>query len=159
MITTNPDDAVDVLARGDLCAIPTETVYGLGALATNESAVASVYQAKGRPANHPLIVHIASFAETSQWIAELPEWATTLAKAIWPGPLTLVGKRTPRALDCVTGGQDTVAVRVPNHELTLQVLSELSARGIGGVVAPSANVFGHVSPTRSEEHTSELQSH
>ena len=150
MITTDPNVAVDVLARGDLCAIPTETVYGLGALASNERAVAKVYEAKGRPANHPLIVHIADFSEVHEWIADLPDWANTLAKHIWPGPLTLVGKRTPRVLDCVTGGQDTVAVRVPQHPLTLQVLTELSSRGIGGVVAPSANRFGHVSPTTAQ---------
>lgn len=150
MITSDPHVAVDVLARGDLCAIPTETVYGLGALATNESAVAKVYEAKGRPADHPLIVHVASFAEVHEWITDLPDWATTLAQSVWPGPLTLVGRRTASALDCVTGGQDTVAVRVPNHPLTLAVLAELSERGLGGVVAPSANRFGHVSPTTAE---------
>ena len=147
VLTTDPYAAVDILARGDLCALPTETVYGLGALARSESAVAQVYAAKNRPADHPLIVHVGSLRELSHWIVELPDWAMSLAQSCWPGPLTLVGKRTALALDCVTGGQDTVAVRIPDHPLTLEVLQALDARGIGGVVAPSANRFGHVSPT------------
>ena len=147
MLTTDPNVAVDILARGDLCALPTETVYGLGALATSESAIAQVYAAKNRPADHPLIVHVGSLRELTHWIVDLPDWAMALAQSCWPGPLTLVGKRTALALDCVTGGQDTVAVRIPDHPLTLEVLQALDARGIGGVVAPSANRFGHVSPT------------
>ena len=147
MITTDPRIAVEVLARGDLCAIPTETVYGLGAVATHEAAIKAVYEAKGRPANHPLIVHVSSINEVSNWITSLPEWAHSLAQQCWPGPLTLVGQRTNRALDSVTGSQDTVAVRIPQHPLTLAVLAELHHMGIGGVVAPSANRFGHVSPT------------
>lgn len=147
MITIDPRVAVDVLARGDLCAIPTETVYGLGALATNEKAIAAVYQAKGRPTQHPLIVHVGSISEVDTWISQLPDWAMQLAQRCWPGPLTLVGHRTSHALDSVTGGQDTVAIRIPSHPLTLQVLTELSDMGLGGVVAPSANRFGHVSPT------------
>lgn len=156
MLTTDPQLAIEVLSRGDLCAIPTETVYGLGALATNEPAVASVYAAKGRPSNHPLIVHIASLSEVSEWITDLPDWAFTLAIEIWPGPLTIVGNRTSRALDCVTGGQDTVAVRIPNHPLTLKVLGLLANSGSGGVVAPSANRFGHVSPTTAQHVADDL---
>lgn len=156
MRTTDPNVAVEILARGDLCALPTETVYGLGALATSESAVTQVYAAKNRPADHPLIVHIGSLRELSHWIVNLPDWAMKLAQSCWPGPLTLVAKRTALALDCVTGGQDTVAVRIPNHPLTLEVLQALDARGIGGVVAPSANRFGHVSPTTAEHVQADL---
>lgn len=156
MLTSDPRVAVDVLARGDLCAIPTETVYGLGALATSEEAIAAVYKAKGRPTHHPLIVHVGSLNEVSQWISNLPEWATELANHYWPGPLTLVGHRTHRALDSVTGGQDTVAVRIPQHPLTLEVLNALHDMGIGGVVAPSANRFGHVSPTTAQHVVNDL---
>jgi len=147
VIVTDPDLAVDVLAHGRLCAIPTETVYGLAANAVDESAIAAVFEAKGRPLHHPLIVHMASVDEASLWVTSLPDWALDLARNVWPGPLTLVGPRTPRALDSVTGNQDTVAIRVPAHPLTLQVLEKLSQRNIFGVVAPSANRFGHVSPT------------
>jgi L-threonylcarbamoyladenylate synthase len=154
VIVTDPNEATDVIARGSLCAIPTETVYGLGADASQPDAVAQVFEAKGRPSDHPLIVHVASFEEAMLWIAELPKWAIDLAKVCWPGPLTLVGKRTSWATDNITGGQDSVAVRVPSHPLTLQVLSELAERNIHGVVAPSANRFGHVSPT-SAQHVAE----
>lgn len=156
VITSDPGIAVEVLARGNLCAIPTETVYGLGALATNEKAIASVYKAKGRPTHHPLIVHVGSLAEIDAWINQLPDWAIQLARQCWPGPLTLVGNRTARVLDSVTGGQDTVAVRIPSHPLTLHVLNELSDKRIGGVVAPSANRFGHVSPTTAAHVQSDL---
>lgn len=156
MIVTDPHVAADIIARGSLCAIPTETVYGLGADAHNSDAVAQVFAAKGRPKDHPLIVHVASLDEAMLWISELPDWAITLAKSCWPGPLTLVGARTQRATDNITGGQDTVAVRVPAHPLTHELLVDVAARGIHGVVAPSANRFGHVSPTTADHVAADL---
>ena len=146
-VTTDVNLAIVALATGQLCAIPTETVYGLAANALDESAVARVFEAKGRPVDHPLIVHVANLAQVSNWITQLPAWAQTLATQVWPGPLTLVGHRTALASDAVTGGQDTVAVRVPSHPIAQQVLVGLAAQGILGLVAPSANRFGHVSPT------------
>lgn len=146
-VTTDINLAISALATGHLCAIPTETVYGLAANALDESAVARVFQAKARPVDHPLIVHVANFAQVSNWITELPTWAQTLAMHVWPGPLTLVGPRTALASDAVTGGQNTVAIRVPSHPIAQQVLAELAEQGILGLVAPSANRFGHVSPT------------
>ncbi len=156
MIVTDPHEATDVIASGSLCAIPTETVYGLAADASNPDSVAHVFAAKGRPTNHPLIVHVASLDEAMLWIRELPQWAIDLARVCWPGPLTLVGPRTTRATDHITGGQDTVAVRVPAHSLTLKMLNELSLRDIHGVVAPSANRFGHVSPTSAQHVAADL---
>lgn len=156
MIVTDPQVAIAALAAGNLCAIPTETVYGLGADASNLGAVAQVFEAKGRPINHPLIVHVASLTEARKWISELPAWAEELAKQCWPGPLTLVGPRTTLATNNITGGQDTVAVRVPNHSLTLTVLEQLAAKGVHGVVAPSANKFGHVSPTTAQHVADDL---
>ena len=146
-VTTDVELAVAALASGRLCAIPTETVYGLAANALDESAVARVFQAKGRPVDHPLIVHVANLEQVSRWITHLPDWAQNLAAELWPGPLTLVGYRTKLATDAITGGQETVAVRIPSHPIAQQVLSELAAQGILGLVAPSANRFGHVSPT------------
>ena len=146
-VTTDVKQAVAALASGHLCAIPTETVYGLAANALNESAVARVFEAKSRPIDHPLIVHVASLDQVSKWLTSLPEWAQSLAAQLWPGPLTLVGHRTELASDAITGGQETVAVRIPSHPIAQQVLQELAAQGIFGLVAPSANRFGHVSPT------------
>ena len=146
-VTTDVELAVAALASGHLCAIPTETVYGLAANALDQSAVARVFQAKGRPVDHPLIVHVANLEQVSRWITHLPDWAQNLAAELWPGPLTLVGYRTKLATDAITGGQETVAVRIPSHPIAQQVLSELAAQGILGLVAPSANRFGHVSPT------------
>ena len=146
-VTTDVMRAVAALASGHLCAIPTETVYGLAANALDESAVARVFQAKSRPIDHPLIVHVANLEQVSKWITHLPDWAQTLAAQFWPGPLTLVGYRTALASDAITGGQETVAVRIPSHPIAQQVLSELAADGVLGLVAPSANRFGHVSPT------------
>jgi len=146
-VTTDVKRAVAALASGHLCAIPTETVYGLAANALDESAVARVFQAKGRPVDHPLIVHVANLEQVSKWITHLPDWAQTLGAQLWPGPLTLVGYRTKLATDAITGGQETVAVRIPSHPIAQQVLTELAAQGIVGLVAPSANRFGHVSPT------------
>ena len=147
MITGDIAQAVTKLASGKLCAIPTETVYGLAANALDESAVARVFAAKERPADHPLIVHVASASDVNEWITELPPWATDLTNAVWPGPLTIVGPRTALASDSVTGNQDTVAVRVPSHPIAQELLNQLKTQGVKGLVAPSANRFGHVSPT------------
>jgi len=145
----NPDllaQAVETLRRGGVIALPTETVYGLAANAEDELAVRRVFAIKGRPATHPLIVHVARAEELSSWARHVPEEAHRLAAAFWPGPLTLVLPRSARATDAVTGGQDTVALRVPDHPVALAVLDALG----GGVAAPSANRFGRVSPTTAE---------
>jgi L-threonylcarbamoyladenylate synthase len=152
MPSADVSEAVRVLRRGGLVALPTETVYGLGADASNELAVRRIFAAKGRPSTHPLIVHVASADAARAWVAEFPPLAQTLAEHFWPGPLTLILKRSPRASDAVTGGQDTVAVRVPNHPLALELLGEFG----GGIAAPSANTFGHVSPTTAAHVRSEL---
>jgi L-threonylcarbamoyladenylate synthase len=149
LVTTDISKAANKLADGHLCAIPTETVYGLAADANNLAAITQVFEAKGRPSDHPLIVHVANFADVKNWLIEIPEWAEKLAQNFWPGPLTLVGKRAPHVLDAVTGGQDTVAIRVPAHPVAHQLLEELKTQGVTGLVAPSANKFGHVSPTTS----------
>jgi L-threonylcarbamoyladenylate synthase len=155
-ITSDVLTAAKTIAAGQLCAIPTETVYGLAADATNPDAIARVFAAKGRPTNHPLIVHVENLEAANQWFSQLPIWATKLATEIWPGPLTIVAKRTELAIDVVTGGQDTVAVRVPSHPMAQQLLTKLSELGIAGVVAPSANRFGHVSPTSAEHVAKDL---
>lgn len=131
------------LKAGELVAFPTETVYGLGADASNADAVRKVFAAKGRPADHPLIVHIADAVQLANWARDIPPAAHTLAKTFWPGPLTLVLKRSPKVPDAVTGGQDTVAIRVPLHPVAQALLREFG----GGVAAPSANRFGRVSAT------------
>lgn len=136
--------------------MPTETVYGLAADATNPSAVARIYAVKGRPADHPLIVHFSDPKLINSWAAEVPDYATDLAKAFWPGPMTLVLRRTDLAGDFITGGQDTVAVRVPRHPVALKLLSEFEQLGGLGVAAPSANRFGKVSPTNSSAVRAEL---
>jgi len=135
------------LIAGDLVAFPTETVYGLGADASNSQAVARIYSVKGRPNDHPLIVHIASMDRMGDWASEVPEYAIALARKFWPGPMTLVLKRSELAKDFVTGGQDTVGVRVPDHVVALALLEAFEEAGGKGVAAPSANRFGHVSPT------------
>ncbi len=135
--------AVALLKAGDLVAFPTETVYGLGADASNAEAVRKIFAAKGRPADHPLIVHVADAAQLANWAREIPPTAHQLAKKFWPGPLTLVLKRHARVPDAVTGGQDTVALRVPSHPVAQQLLRAFG----GGVAAPSANRFGRVSAT------------
>ena len=156
MITNDIAQAVAALAAGKLCAIPTETVYGLAANALDESAVARVFAAKERPADHPLIVHVATASDVSEWITELPQWAVELTKAVWPGPLTIVGPRTALASNAVTGNQDTVAVRVPSHPFAQELLKHLKTQGVKGVVAPSANRFGHVSPTSAAHVSADL---
>ena len=135
------------LIAGDLVAFPTETVYGLGADASNSAAVARIYSVKGRPNDHPLIVHIASMDCMGDWARDVPEYAIALARNFWPGPMTLVLKRSELAGDFVTGGQDTVGVRVPDHVVALALLEAFEKAGGKGVAAPSANRFGHVSPT------------
>ena len=138
-------------------SFPTETVYGLGADATNEKAIARIYEVKGRPTNHPLIVHISSMELMEKWASEIPEYAIKLARAFWPGPMTLVLKRTDLAKDFITGGQDTVAIRAPSHTLANQLLKEFESLGGFGIAAPSANRFGKVSPTNSQSVEEELK--
>ncbi len=144
--------AAKLLRAGELVAFPTETVYGLGADASNPLAIAKIFAAKGRPADHPLIVHLPDASHLERWAVDIPEAARKLAAAFWPGPLTLILKRHPSVPDAVTGGQDTVGLRVPNHPLALQLLREFD----GGVAAPSANRFGHVSPTTAAHVREEL---
>ena len=156
MITNDIAQAVTALVSGKLCAIPTETVYGLAANALDETAVARVFAAKERPADHPLIVHVASASDGSEWITKLPQWAIDLTNAVWPGPLTIVGPRTALASNSVTGNQDTVAVRVPSHPIAQELLQQLKANGVKGLVAPSANRFGHVSPTSAAHVSADL---
>lgn len=140
------DEAVGVLRAGGLVAFPTETVYGLGADASNPDAVVKIFAAKGRPHDHPLIVHVADAVQIANWAREIPEAARKLAMTFWPGPLTLILKRLPRVSELVTGGQDTVALRVPSHPVAQALLRRFG----GGVAAPSANRFGRVSATTAE---------
>ena len=135
------------LKNGALIAFPTETVYGLGADASNEKAVARIYEVKGRPQDHPLILHIASMSDINYWAEEISDYAMALARSFWPGPMTLIFKRSDAAKDFVTGGQDTVGLRVPDHALALDLLQECKKIGVDAIAAPSANRFGHVSPT------------
>jgi L-threonylcarbamoyladenylate synthase len=139
--------AAQSLKDGSLVAFPTETVYGLGADATNELAVARIYEVKGRPADHPLIVHIADLKYLEQWISEIPEYAINLACAFWPGPMTLILKRSALAKDFVTGNQNTVGIRIPDNSSALGLLEAFHKIGGTGIAAPSANRFGQVSPT------------
>lgn len=144
------------LKNRHLVAFPTETVYGLGADAEDAHAVARIYEVKGRPADHPLIVHIASLDAMGQWAQDISEYAITLARDFWPGPMTLVLKRSDLAKDFITGGQETVGLRVPAHPIALALIKEFSAVGGKGVAAPSANRFGAVSPTTAEAVEEEL---
>jgi L-threonylcarbamoyladenylate synthase len=140
-------DAATTLMNGNLVAFPTETVYGLGADATNKGAIARIYKVKGRPEGHPLIIHISSIGNLDKWARDIPEYALNLAKAFWPGPMTLILPRTDLAKDFITGGQDNVGIRVPSHSLAGALLKEFEDQGGLGVAAPSANRFGKVSPT------------
>jgi L-threonylcarbamoyladenylate synthase len=149
-------DAAANLLVGGLVAFPTETVYGLGADACNADAVARVYSVKGRPADHPLIVHVASMVALGDWASDVPEFAIALARDFWPGPMTLVVLRSELAADFVTGRQDTVGVRVPNHPVALGLLEAFARAGGRGVAAPSANQFGNVSPTTAKAVSDEL---
>ncbi|MDB5840354.1 MAG: threonylcarbamoyl-AMP synthase [Herminiimonas sp.] len=137
------------LEQGALVAFPTETVYGLGADAENPDALAKIYAAKGRPSNHPLIVHLAPGAELAYWAVAVPAEAHRLIEAFWPGPLTLILKRASHIPDAVAGGQDTIGLRCPSHPVA-QALLQTFRQGKGGVAAPSANKFGHVSPTTAQ---------
>lgn len=139
--------AAERILAGGLVAFPTETVYGLGGDACNAQAVARIYEAKGRPADHPLIVHISSMNQLEQWARDIPEYAIVLARDFWPGPMTLVLLRSKLAADFITGGQDTIALRVPDHVVALALLEAFEKIGGNGVAAPSANRFGQVSPT------------
>jgi L-threonylcarbamoyladenylate synthase len=145
-------EAVALLRAGELVAFPTETVYGLGADASNEAALAKIFAAKGRPADHPLIVHIASMSQLTEWASEVPAIAQVLAEAFWPGPLTLILKKAPGVNDFITGGQNTIGVRIPNHEMALALLQAFG----GGLAAPSANRFGRISPTTAAAVNEEL---
>ena len=149
-------DAATSLRSGNLVAFPTETVYGLGADATNKDAVAHLYQVKKRPSDHPLIVHISSMANLDKWAREVPEYAIKLARAFWPGPMTLVLPRTNLAKDFITGNQGSVGIRVPSHPLASGLLKEFEEQGGLGVAAPSANRFGKVSPTTADAVVEEL---
>ena len=135
------------LKNGALIAFPTETVYGLGADASHEKAVARIYEVKGRPQDHPLILHISSIDDINYWAIDVSDYAMALANKYWPGPMTLIFKRSDAAKDFVTGGQDTVGLRVPDHALALELLHESKKIGVHAIAAPSANRFGHVSPT------------
>ena len=151
--------AAQSIANGHLVAFPTETVYGLGADATNESAVAKIYKAKGRPADHPLIVHIASIDAMGEWAEDISEYAINLARDFWPGPVTLIFKRSQLAKDFVTGNQNTVGLRVPNQPIALALLNEFENLGGKGIAAPSANRFGAVSPTTAQAVKEELENY
>jgi L-threonylcarbamoyladenylate synthase len=149
-------DAAASLIAGNLVAFPTETVYGLGADASNQQAVARIYEVKGRPTNHPLIVHISSMNSLTKWAKDIPEHAVKLARAFWPGPMTLILPRTDLAKDFITGGQNNVGIRVPAHTVALSLLTEFEAQGGYGIAAPSANRFGKVSPTCADDVKAEL---
>ena len=149
-------DAATSLINGDLVAFPTETVYGLGADAGNEMAVKKIYQVKGRPSDHPLIVHISNLKQLDKWAREIPEYAIKLARSFWPGPMTLILPRTALAKDFITGGQDNVGIRIPDQTLALALLTEFEKQGGAGVAAPSANRFGKVSPTTAAAVEAEL---
>jgi len=146
------DQALAVLRAGGLVAIPTETVYGLAADASNADAVHRIFAVKGRPVDHPVIVHIADPAEMGAWASSVPRSAALLGDACWPGPLTLLVPRGPNVLDAVTGGRSTVGLRVPAHPLTLELLHRFD----GGLAAPSANRFGRVSPTTADHVRADL---
>ena len=150
------NDAAKSLHDGFLVAFPTETVYGLGADATDEKAVLRIFEIKGRPQDHPVIVHISSTDQIKQWAINVPKYAYALADKYWPGPMTLILNRSSNAKDWITGGQDTVGIRIPNHEIALSLLNEFKKIGSGAIAAPSANKFGRVSPTSFQHVTAEL---
>jgi len=157
--TDTVKEAAQSIAAGHLVAFPTETVYGLGADATNESAIAKIYKAKGRPADHPLIVHIASIDAMGDWAEDISEYAINLARDFWPGPMTLVFNRSELAKDFITGNQNTVGLRVPNQPIALALLKEFEKLGGKGIAAPSANRFGAVSPTTAQAVIDELENY
>jgi len=150
------NQAAKRLQIGALVAFPTETVYGLGVDAENEPAVARMYEVKGRPANHPVIVHISDQNLVSYWAEEIPEYAIALMRKFWPGPMTLILKRSRSAKDFITGGQEFVGLRIPSNPIALKLLSEFESLGGHGVAAPSANRFGSVSPTSAKDVAEEI---
>jgi L-threonylcarbamoyladenylate synthase len=150
------EKAAKALIDGHLVAFPTETVYGLGADATNEKAVSGIYSIKGRPENHPLIVHISSISQLENWVRDIPEYAIKLGNTFWPGPMTLVLKRSALAMDFITGGQDSIGIRVPDQQVALLLTQEFEKLGGSGIAAPSANRFGSVSPTTAQAVEEEL---
>jgi L-threonylcarbamoyladenylate synthase len=141
--------AASALKNGHLVAFPTETVYGLGADATNSAAVARIYKVKNRPSDHPLIVHISTFLQLSIWAIDIPDFAIKLAENFWPGPMTLIVRKNPMANSIVTGGQESIGIRFPSDPICLAILNEFESLGGMGVAAPSANRFGAVSPTNA----------
>jgi L-threonylcarbamoyladenylate synthase len=149
-------NAATSLINGNLVAFPTETVYGLGADATNKEAIARIYRVKGRPSGHPLIVHVSSIEKLNKWAREIPEYAIKLANTFWPGPMTLILSRTHLAKNFISGGQNNIGIRVPSHNVALALLKEFEAQGGNGIAAPSANKFGAVSPTTSRDVEIEL---
>lgn len=149
-------NAAEALKAGYLVAFPTETVYGLGADARNPDAVKRIYEVKDRPSDHPLIVHISSIAQLEKWAQDIPEYAITLARAFWPGPMTLILRRREIAKDFITGGQDTVGLRVPSDPIASALISEFEKISDSAIAAPSANRFGQVSPTSSADVQEEL---
>lgn len=149
--------AAAVLAAGEIVGMPTETVYGLAGDASNAAAVAKIYAAKGRPSDHPLIVHLAPQGDVSFWASAVPAYANALMQAFWPGPLTLVLPRTAQAGDFITGNQNTVAVRCPSHPVAQALLQACAALGVQGLAAPSANRFGRVSPTTAAHVADEFE--
>ena len=149
-------DAAAALKAGHLVAFPTETVYGLGADARNPDAVKRIYDVKGRPADHPLIVHISSINQVEKWASEIPDYAIALARNFWPGPMTLIFKRSAIAQDFITGGQETVGLRIPSDPIALALIAELERIADSAIAAPSANRFGQVSPTTAQAVSSEL---
>jgi L-threonylcarbamoyladenylate synthase len=161
-IISNPNldeirKAAKALKDGHLVAFPTETVYGLGADATNEKAIRKVYSVKERPTNHPLIVHISSLEFLRDWAVDIPEYALKLSIEFWPGPMTLILKRSELAHDFITGGQDSIGLRIPNEKIALDLLRQFELLGGQGIAAPSANRFGAVSPTTSNAVKVELE--
>ena len=149
-------EAAAALKAGHLVAFPTETVYGLGADARNPDAVKRIYEVKGRPTDHPLIVHVSSINQLEKWASEIPDYAIALARNFCPGPMTLIFKRSDIAQDFITGGQDTVGLRIPSDPLALALITEFEKISDSAIAAPSANRFGHVSPTTAQAVSSEL---
>jgi L-threonylcarbamoyladenylate synthase len=154
--TAHVQQAAEALCAGELLGLPTETVYGLAADANNELAVAKIFKAKGRPPNHPLIVHVASAASVKNFASEVPAFAQTLMTQFWPGPLTLILPRLPDAAAAAAGHQNSVGLRCPSHPAALAVLKACANKGVWGVAAPSANLFGRVSPTSAAHVQSEF---
>ena len=148
------DDAIEraaaLLAAGDVVAFPTETVYGLGADATNPRAIARIFALKGRPSDHPLIVHVADAGALERWVVDMSGQVRSLVDWFWPGPLTLILRRSGNVPDAVTGSQETVGIRCPAHPVAQALLREFARVGSGAIAAPSANRFGHVSPTQAQ---------